>query len=88
MKHSKKACELTSLKDDRALDALAMAYAESGDFNMSLQCIQNAVDLKPDANVSARSKMKERFTNRLPHRFQPREFESPVIDEDIPFDLP
>lgn len=58
---AKRACELSEGKDAACLDALAAAYAESGDFGEAVRQAQEAVRLAPDD--SSRSQ----YQSRLEH---------------------
>jgi tetratricopeptide (TPR) repeat protein len=48
-----KACELTDFKEPEALDTLAAAYAEAGNFEKAIEYQERAIDLCQEESKSA-----------------------------------
>jgi tetratricopeptide (TPR) repeat protein len=62
-----KACEVKQWKDDHALDTLAAAYAETGDFDQAIKWQSQALKLYGDAGDS-RSGMQKRLALYKQHK--------------------
>ena len=69
--HAKKVCELLDWKSVEALDTLAAAYAESGDFKEAVRWQTKAIELAPQGgNASLRSRL-DLYQNSTPYRRTP-----------------
>jgi tetratricopeptide (TPR) repeat protein len=70
LKEAARACDLTDWKDPICLDTLALAYAETGDFNQAILWQHKALefpDYKQTEGTTAAWKL-EHFANRQPYR--------------------
>lgn len=63
-----KACELTANKEWSALDTLAAAYAECGEFKKAVECSEKAIELAPEETRAESRQMRENFAAGKPHR--------------------
>jgi tetratricopeptide (TPR) repeat protein len=61
----KRACELTAWRDAHALDTLAAAYAEAGDFQNAVKWQEKAVALYP---ASSKSELRSRLDLYKAHK--------------------
>jgi tetratricopeptide (TPR) repeat protein len=63
-----KVCELTFWKDDDALDHLAAAYAESGDFAKAVQWQTKALEFAPPAKRPMLELRLDMYSDGKPYR--------------------
>jgi Flp pilus assembly protein TadD len=54
VKDAKAACSISEWKDENAIDTLAAAYAETGDFNSAARCAAQALAIKGIAPVDSK----------------------------------
>jgi tetratricopeptide (TPR) repeat protein len=67
------ACQKSEWKYVHAIEALAAAYAEIGEFENAVQWQQKALDLSPGAE---RARLLSLYKSRKPFRFRPAKTES------------
>jgi hypothetical protein len=70
VEYATKACELSEWKNAHFIGTLAAAYAETGDFDISIKYQKQAMDV-PDADYPNRRQMErsiELYWNRKPYR--------------------
>lgn len=63
---AEKGCEKSNWKDDRPLEALAIANGAANNFVRAKKLLQRAIDLEPEANSEERLKMMESFNRCEP----------------------
>lgn len=69
---AQQACELTSFADPAALNVLAAAYAESGEFEKAIETQTKTVALTDDAEQKATyQKSLDQYSQNLPYRSEP-----------------
>jgi tetratricopeptide (TPR) repeat protein len=70
VEYATRACELTDRKDPTALDALAAAYAEAGDFEKAVEYQKRALTLPnyEDPYGATQRRRLELYTHRKPYR--------------------
>jgi len=70
LQDGKTACKLTNWTDESAIDTLAVAYAEVGDFNSAVRCAQQALATKGITSADAKKIQRhlESFQQRKPIR--------------------
>src|SRR4029077_7434306 len=55
VKDAKAACSIMQWKDEDMIDTLAVAYAETGDFNSAMQYVSQALGMKGISSQSAKA---------------------------------
>jgi tetratricopeptide (TPR) repeat protein len=68
LKMAKGMCEYTNYRDSDALDALATAYAENGDFDAAVEYEKKALDLSPTLYLKCKLSL---FEKHEPYRDKP-----------------
>ncbi|HEX5442719.1 MAG TPA: tetratricopeptide repeat protein [Pirellulales bacterium] len=65
---AQKACELSAWEDLNAIDTLAAAYAEAGNFDKAVEYAQRAVEQAPEAKQAAYQKRLKLYRQKKPFR--------------------
>ena len=72
IQHAKRACQLSNWQNSETLEALAAAYAESGDFSESIKWQTKALQLaSPELAPTARQRL-ELYQARQPYHLRPQ----------------
>lgn len=65
---AQKACELSSWEDMNAIDTLAAAFAEAGDFDQAVEYARRAIELAPEHKKSAYEERLQLYRQKKPFR--------------------